>query len=105
MEKGATMNVNVCRVHNPTTDAGARMLKYATRHWAHYRCWLWARVPELPRPFKIEHVTALLSKLHVWQLNEFPVMALADLLESYGIYGKSIIAMKAALKIAKKREA
>jgi hypothetical protein len=32
-------------------------------------------------------------------------MALSEVLESYGIYSKSIIVMKAAIKLATKREA
>lgn len=96
--------MSVCRVHNLTTDDDARMFKYAIRHWAHYRCWLWAKMPELPKPFQIEDITRLLSTLHVHELNAFPVMALSEVLESYGIYGKTIIVMKAAIKMAKRRE-
>lgn len=104
--------MSVCRVHNPTTDAEARMFKYAARHWAHFRCWLWARVPQLAKPLKIEHVVRLLSTLHVHELNQFPVMALSELVQSYGLLDEKrdgfvdvVIVMRAAIKIAAEREA
>lgn len=106
-----TTNMSVCRLHNPTTDNDARMFKYATRHWSHYRCWLWARIPEMPKPLKLEHLVNLLSQLHSWQLKEFPVMAVADVIQSYGLLNEKrdgfadvVVVMKAAIKIAKARE-
>ena len=98
-----------CRLHNPTTIKKAQMFKYAARHWAHFRCWLWAKLPEQARPLKLEHVVKLLSTLHVHELERFPVCALSEVFQSYGILenGKSpdvVVVMKAAIKLTKERE-
>ena len=101
---GFVKDYHHCRVHNANTNEGAKMFKYAARHWAHFRCWLWSRVPELPKPVTEVAVVRLLATLHVHELNDFPVMAVADVLESYGYYERSIVVMKAAIRLAKGRE-
>lgn len=73
------------------------MLKYATRHYAHYRCWLQSRAAEL-RPLTLANLTAILATLHEHQLHAFPVLALSELLEQHGYFGKAVIVLKAALK-------
>lgn len=85
------------------------MLKYATRHWAHFRCWLLAKLPEQGRPLKLEHIVGLLSTLHVHELNQFPVMALSEVFQSYGLlengrFPDCVVVIMAAIKLAKERE-
>jgi len=85
------------------------MFKYAARHWAHFRCWLWAKLPEQSRPLKLESVVNLLSTLHAHELEQFPVLALSDVFQSYGIlengkFPDIVVVMKAALKLSEKRE-
>lgn len=85
------------------------MFKYAARHWAHFRCWLWAKIPEQARPLKLEPLVKLLSTLHVHELNQFPVMALDDVFQSYGLlengkFPDCVVVIRAAIKLAKERE-
>jgi hypothetical protein len=77
------------------------MVKYGTRHWAHYRCWLWSKAAELPKPVQPADVVNLLANsLHEHQIRNFPVLAICEFLEMYGIYGKAVIVIKVAIKIA-----
>lgn len=80
----------ICRIckNNPLTaneHKGDRLLKYAVRSYAHYRCWLQYNVMRLPNPKTTHAIGELLMTLHERQLRELPVLGLADVLESYGL--------------------
>ncbi len=62
-----------------------RMFKYAPRHWAHYPCWFGARARDLDLAKDLEdQIVDILKQLQVWEIQEFPVLALGDWLEDYG---------------------
>ncbi len=75
--------MTVCRFYKG--EKPHRMVKYAARHWAHYRCWFEARAREFDLAKDLEdQIVELIKQLHVWELQEFPVLALADWLEDSG---------------------
>ena len=83
------------------------MLKYAARHWAHYRCWLRVKSAEIPVSLKKSRETLLdllVTNLHSCQLAEFPVMGLADHMESYGVPGRALTLLERALNIVRDAE-
>lgn len=62
---------------------GVRMVKYATRHWGHYECWIWARGAEIQEPWIYRGILQVLEGLHEWQLQQIPVFKLADWLKMH----------------------
>ncbi len=75
--------MNVCRLCKG--EKPHRMVKYAPRHWAHYPCWFRARAREFDLTRDLEdQIVELLKQRHVWELQEFPVLALGDWLEDSG---------------------
>jgi hypothetical protein len=80
------------------------MFKYAARHWAHYACWLERKVGEAGLGYKTETFVNILKELPSWQIGEFPVIPLEDLLRSYGRTDSATVVLRAAIKLAKERE-
>jgi hypothetical protein len=74
---------------------GGRMLKYGTRHYAHYGCWLHYRGAE----WKCGEVEERLSELYEHQLRDFPVFGLQDWLKARGFKKHAMNVIEKALKL------
>ena len=74
--------------------------KYAPRHYAHFRCWLWHNAPVHG------NLMQFLSKLPVWEIRNIPVLAVCDWLEEFDDGRASGLGLiQNALRIAMRREA
>jgi len=62
-------------------DIRGKALKYSTRHWAHYECWIQWKGGELKYPWEEGKIVEwLTSSLHAWQIRELPVFVFAEFL-------------------------
>ncbi len=59
-----TQNFHTCRLCDDGIMRDEGMVKYSSRHWAHYRCYLAAGKP--------------LSALPAWKVGEFPYFLLKE---------------------------
>lgn len=95
--------MHTCRFCGDYKDSRS-MVKYATRHWAHFGCWLKTKGLELGVKPSFDAVVDLLgSSFHDWQLKQFPVFQLSDWMEQAGIkgpFGRPVDNACAAIKSA-----
>lgn len=101
------MNCRYCK-NRDTLQTGQKMLKYAARHWAHYRCWLRVKGAEIPVPLRKSRkalLDLLVTNLYGCQLAEFPVMGLADWMEDFGVPGRAVTLLEQAIQIVREEEA